>query len=265
MIGMSCFDCSSTKLIHIIADGDIVCGSCGVIQESHVIDNTYRGNVTYNDETEVVYHVSSCDDYHPLKKILQTASFHLLDTEHSLVIQRTIHYFDMVIARNDGVTTRGDRKKGALATCFYLATRQCQVGLSVDVIYSYFGVPTWKEYSNIVRVLGPELVVGTSTVCDSLRRMVYSCQDIDYKMQWDIIKVAEQIKDKVHHIVGLNGKPSKLNVCYIYIARKILEPNKVCIDKHCEQFGTSASTLQRHEKMIQAALQHQPNNKSSSI
>lgn len=247
---MICFACKSAKIVHVVVDGDMVCRACGVVQQAHVIDDTYWGNAKYNDATEecLPAPLPYSEPQHPLRKSLKEACFHLMNTENTLVTERTIHFVDILHGH-------GIKRKTAIATCFYLATKEANVGLNASIIYAYFQVPIWKEYNNVVAVLSPELRVGDAMCCESLRRMVYTCYDIDVKLQWKIIKAAESIRQKVHGIVGVNGKPSKLNACYIYIARKLIEPNMFCIEDHCKFFDVSVSTLNKHERMIQAALQ----------
>lgn len=262
LIKMSCFNCHGSKIVHVVADGDMVCTTCGVVQQSHVIDDTYWGNVKYHEDGEITAPPPCYERFNPLRETIKTTCIHLLNIEHAFIIERTLHLTDLLGAHSNGVSLRGDRRKGAIATCFYLASREAMIGLSADVIYAYFQVPIWKEYSNVVEVLASEFRNDT-VCCDSLRRLIYTCPLIDARLHWDLIKVAERIRQQVHHVVGTTGKPSKLNACYIYIARKVVEHGRFCIKSHCAHFEISTSTLHKHESIIQAALQ--ANNKSSSI
>lgn len=264
---MSCFSCQSEKIVHIVADGDIVCTSCGVVQQGHVIDDTYWGNKKYTDNMDYEHPKPTSEPPNPLMATLKEACLHLLNMENTFVIERTMYFIGAINSKDNSVVKRGDRKRAVLATCFYLATREAaNIGLHANVVYDYFGVPMWKEYTYVICML--DLKVEKDILFyDSLRRMVYDCPDIDINLQWRIIKMAETVREKVHGIVGSSGKPSKLNACYIYIAWKLIEPTKVCLQSFCAHFDISVSTLHKHELLIQTAFQTkhytQPNNISS--
>lgn len=254
---MFCKSCKSDKLIICHRDGDIVCSSCGLVQEGHIIDDTLYGNISHT-ELESGYIPTAqptTEKSNSARIVFAQASIYILGDEFDGVVTDACLSFE-VAAKNH----RGRCRKALSCVCFLNACKNHKTGVDPKMVYAYFQVPMWLHYSKLNLLLSTCEQQNTKTknkgVKDeniAIKRMVHGLPGINKNDAWKVINVAYQLQQQVGCLLS-KVKISKLNACLIYISCQINKHDKFNMQCVSQIYNVSIPTLKRHELLIQSAL-----------
>lgn len=245
-----CKGCAGQRLVICHRDGDIVCTSCGLVQEAHIVDDTMYGNACFAEEHEGLLD----NHYEPLKDdkthsaewhIFSKASLSILGDDFQQIVEEAHQLFESVTK-----TCKGMHKKALYCVCFLNACRNQQTGVDATQVYRYFEVPTWQHYSKLCNLVKPSYVRDYDK---TIKRMVYECVKLEEKQMWQVIKIACHLQEKIM-CVSSKVKMSKMNACLIYVSAKINKIEWISMEYISKLYNVSLPTLKKHELLIQGVL-----------
>ena len=254
-----CIECNSSKIVIYARDGDIVCTNCGLVQEERILDDTFYGNIKYDDMDEM--HSYYCEVFeeenvnNQVLDIFKRASLNILGEEFQSIIDCALSLYTEYT--KGSTLKRGQNKVAIYCTCFLYACQHHHAGVDAKAIYRYFEIPPWLEYSKIGPCLQQILdrTHAHQETNDLLKRMVYTCGRFKNQEAWKIITIAKQLEDKVQCLRS-KVKTSKLNACLIYIACVVNGVEWASIETISQIYDVSITTLKKHELLIQSVLKN---------
>jgi transcription initiation factor TFIIIB Brf1 subunit/transcription initiation factor TFIIB len=228
----TCFYCQSNKLIWDWANGDIICTSCGTVNQERFIDD----RCYYKDVEDHTYQETNVVDK-KVNKIVSAVNSVL----HNGMLDDTSNIAHKVesICKNEKVTT------AQVVASVYV----CEKGLTAKELCTSMNVKPnkfWKSVTNET--------VSENRLLDIIKRLVYGCVKIETKYNWSIIKCARRIIDRIKSAPEIqNIKTDKLAISLLYIACSC-EKIKLSKKELVKIYGISLETLHRHEATIQTIL-----------
>jgi transcription initiation factor TFIIIB Brf1 subunit/transcription initiation factor TFIIB len=229
-----CSDCKSDKLVWDWANGDVVCTSCGLVNEERFIDDRFC-HKNYDDheykETKIID-----------KKVDQVVStinsvlYNGMIDDTNIMVERIQHSYENT---NKKITT-ADVVAGVYS---------CEKGMTAQELCTTMNVKPkkfWKSVKNDV--------VWEQRLLDIIKRLVYENVKFDKKEQWSVIKCSMKIIERIKNSSEVqNIKTDKLAISIVYIACKC---EQISYDKkeYGAQYRISVETLKRHEYIIQEIL-----------
>ena len=229
-----CSDCKSDKLVWDWANGDVVCTSCGLVNEERFIDDRF----CYKNHEDHEYTETMIID----KKVEQVVStinsalYNGIIDDTNIITERIQHNYE----NNNKKITTAD----VVANVY-----SCEKGVTAHELCTTMNVKPktfWKSVKNDV-VLEKRLL-------DIIKRKVYENVKFEKKEEWPIIKCSMKIIERIKNSsVVQNIKTDKLAISIVYIACKC---EKISCDKkeYVAQYRISLETLKRHEYIIQEIL-----------
>jgi hypothetical protein len=259
-----CKDCHSAKLVLCHQDGDIVCTSCGLVQEAHVIDDTLYGNTTYDDNDICITHYerlnTSQDIKYTIKDMFNKASAHILGDEFYNIINDACALYTSVSQLH-----KGKHNKALCCACFLYACKNINTEVEPSKVYAFFGVRMWMHYSKYIILIEQSMkhssrqqgcAAQNSSMNNSmLKRMVYDCPHLNQQQAWNVITIATQLYEKIQCLTS-NVKMSKMNACLIYISCLINKYDDVSLQFVSKFYNVSIATLKKHEALVQNILKN---------
>lgn len=252
-----CKDCNSTKLVICRQDGDIVCTSCGLVQEAHVMDDTLYGNTTYDDKDICTTHYEKLNTNqnikYTIKDMFNKASAHILGDEFSNIINDACALYTSVSQIH-----RVKQNKALCCACFLYACKKINTEVEPSKVYTFFGVRMWLHYSKLIILIEQSMKYGnkfSKANSSMLKRMVYDCPNLNQQQAWNVIKVATQLYEKIQCMTS-NVKMSKMNACLIYISCLINKYDDVTLQFVSKFYNVSIATLKKHESLVQNILKN---------
>lgn len=233
----TCNHCQSDRLIWDWANGDVVCTSCGTInQEKFIDDKCY-----YRDFED--------HEYKETKLIDKSVNKYVSDVN-------TIFYNGMIddtsrITENiqsmceSNKNTKNKISKADIVAGVYV----CEKGLTAKELCTNMNVKTNKFWKSVKKD-----TIWENRLLDIIKRLVYGCVEFETKNHWIIIKCARKIIDRIKSSPELqNIKPDRFAVSLIYVA---CDCEKLSLNKKkfVKLFGMSLETLLKHENIIQTIL-----------
>jgi transcription initiation factor TFIIIB Brf1 subunit/transcription initiation factor TFIIB len=263
MEDMKCNACNSYDLREY--HGDLTCINCGLVKYTHMVDDTYIGNFTNdndyynsmpnNEKSISCFKCTLSNDEEQtarFKNVLQT--FNLDET----INQVALEWFSDT--KELKVTPK--KLRYIYGVCIYCASIYTQRGISMHYIAYKLQISQTDIYKFLPRVL--ELWVSKpwynsltnklSTHSDKLTRMLYNLSCIPSDKAFNVLKPARALYKKINNYPSLNAvKSHTLTACCIYIGAGIAGV-KLQKSKFCKEVGVSMPTLKSHENMIQNVL-----------
>jgi hypothetical protein len=266
-----CNDCGSDKLVECVQDGDLVCSNCGLVKMGHLIDDTYKGNCCFDENGGTMHDVfKECQENVAIQQMpnsyeyrkehcsLKRSGEFILGIDNSFDVNTTSWTLFLGAMNKSCKGKRGDKKQAVLAASMYCACKMHKRGIQAQIIYSYFNIPLWKDFTEICSnwsdVNGIREALISISEGDALKRMIYDNSDIPDDKLWLVVKNAYVIKDKLNGSLDCMVKASKLNACLIYIACSIVGC-KMSKQNIKDIYGVTPVTLKKHETMIQLCLE----------
>ena len=265
-----CKDCQSAKLVLCQSDGDIVCASCGLVQEAHVIDDTLYGNTKYDEGETCITHYEKLNTSHnnkltnkktkDNKELFSKASVCVLGDEFYSLIDDACFLYSSV-----SHLYKERYNKALCCVCFLYACKKLNTEVEPCRVYGFFGVRMWMHYSKLSILIEHSINNGcnksmtskhNSTANNSLlKRMIYECPHLNQQQAWNVINVATQLCEKIQCLIS-KVKMSKLNACLIYISCSINKYTCVSLAYVSKFYNVSIATLKKHEALIQSILKN---------
>lgn len=228
----SCKHCKSDRLVWDWANGDVVCTSCGTInQEKFIDDNCYYRD--YEDH-----------DYKEQKTINKSVDKCVSDI-NAMFFNGMI---DDTSRISESIQNMCDKPKVSKADVV-AGVYSCEKGLTANELCTNMNVKSSKFWKSVKKD-----TVWENRLLDIIKRLVYGCCDIETNDHYKVIKCARKIVDIIKPSPEVqNIKPNKLAISLIYVACTC---EKICLDKKkfVKLFGMSVETLHRHEQIIQTIL-----------
>jgi len=231
----SCYHCNCFNLVWDWHDGDIVCTSCGTVnQERFIDDNCFYKDYENHDYKEPKLVNKKVDN---VVSTINTIFFNGMIDDTSRItdkIQNSNEIDNNKISKADIVACVYDNEKG-------LTSKELCINMNIKP--NKF----WKSVKKDI--------IWEHRLLDIIKRLVYSCYDIDAKQHWTVIKCARNIIDRIKYSTELqNIKPDKFAISLIYVA---CQCEKVMFNKKdfIKIFGISNETLKKHEHIIQTILE----------
>jgi transcription initiation factor TFIIIB Brf1 subunit/transcription initiation factor TFIIB len=258
-----CLDCGGEDFVTDYHAGDILCKHCGLVKEERIIDDTYKGNLSFSDyEEHSLYFeetkIEDNDDNILDKKdmvYMKSVIKNIIDIENDISFFNTCKDLYSIVFRSKERTT--SKKKAIMAASVYYASKINRRGLRANDIYHAFDVPLWTDFSKICQYWKGfkycDEITDATIENDTLTRMVHMNTYIPLECLWKVIKNARLILQKIDKCIMSSTKNDKLNACLIYIACQMVGV-KITQKKICELYDVSAVTLKKHEAMIQSLL-----------
>lgn len=254
----TCKSCQSDKIRVCQRDGDIVCTTCGLVQEGYLCDETLYGNTPFEDRATCSFSAELLPDDKQKKnvqRLFRQASLCILGDEFENIVADAYSLYETVAKRH-----RGEQKKALYCVCFILACKSNKSGTDPKHVYDYFGVPMWLHYSKLnleiqTNQTSKKNATRLNDAETSIKRMVYDWLNIDNNYKWKIFKVACQLQHQVECLTS-KVRMSKLNACIIYISCKVNNVENMSIERIAELYNVTKSTLRKHELLIQSVLEN---------
>lgn len=194
-----CKECFSKNVLEVKRDGDLICGDCGLVLESHMIDFSPvldTNNVDHYD----IYNTFE------VEKDLERIAYSLDIPENTLLLAD--HYF------KETSSTKGQNRQATIVSCMANACRDTGIKRSMEVAYEYLNVDTKKVNK------AAKTVNKCEFVNDNIRkRFAIHSQKVmdDERMRYKILKKCEELE----HILRenkryMNTKPSKMDAVLFY-------------------------------------------------
>lgn len=228
-----CSDCQSDKLVWDWANGDVVCTSCGLVNEERFVDDRfcYQNYQDHEQETKMI-------DKHVGKVVstINTVLYNGMIDDTSVMTDRIQHIYD-----------KNDKKPSTVDVVANVYS--CGKGMIAHELCTQLNIKPktfWKSVKGDV--------VWEERVIDLVKRLVYENARFDKKEEWPIIKCSMKIVERIKDSSEIqNIKTDKLAITIIYIAclcQKKLYDKKEFV----KLYRISIETLKRHESIIQAIL-----------
>jgi transcription initiation factor TFIIIB Brf1 subunit/transcription initiation factor TFIIB len=251
----TCKECRSINLVLCQRDGDIVCTSCGLVQEAHVIDDTLYGNTTYGNMESVTIHYEKLQKYkHNKNDLFSKASIYILGDEFDNIISEARALYSAISQLH-----KGRHNKALCCACFLYACKNFNAGVEPSKVYAFFDVRLWLHYSKlsflIEQVMNQKHNVNKVCNYTDLKRMVYECHLLNKQQACQVIHVATQLYNKIQCLTS-KVKTSKMNASLIYISCLINKYNDVSLEFVSKFYNVSIATLKKHETLIQTVLKN---------
>lgn len=228
-----CFHCESDRLVWDWTNGDIICTSCGTVNQESIIDD----KVYYKDYEDHEYQEHKTID----KKVVKVVS-KINSVLYNGMVDDTNRISDKIQSTcdNNNRITTADVVAGVYA---------CEKGLTANNLCTAMNIKPkmfWKSVKTNV--------VWENRLLDIIKRLVYESVDFDTKKEWSVIKCCMKVIEKIKSCPEIqNIKTDKLAISLIYIACKC---EKIPYDKKqfVQVYKISLETLKRHEHVIQTIL-----------
>lgn len=233
---MICTDCKSDRIVWNWTDGDIVCTSCGLVQQERFIDD----RVPFKDYCD--YEIERI----PLNKTVQKHTDSIYGLSDDIVTATNAWCVETRCVERQERVKKEDVAAGVHAN---------MKGVSVRSICNKMNISQSKFWKAVSKKKESESDCGAM-----MKRLVYESEYIPKKRSWDVIKVGNKILDVIKgskHIQTL--KPDKLALSLIIISCEI---NKLGKKRSfaCKDYGISVDTVRKHERLIQDLLSKQQKN-----
>lgn len=229
-----CSDCNSDKLVWDWANGDVVCTSCGLVNQERFIDD----RVFYKDYADHEYNETKSIDKKVDKVVSQINSvlYNKMVDDTNIIVERIQHSYE------------NDKKK--ITTADVVAgVYSCEKGLTARELCISMNVKPKKFWKSV-----KSNIVWEQRLLDIIKRMVYENVKFEKNEEWPIIKCAMKIIERMENSIEVqNIKTNKLAISIVYIACKC---EKIMYEKSefVKFYNISLETLKRHEYIIQAVL-----------
>lgn len=243
----SCRDCNSSKLVWDWANGDIVCTSCGLVNEERFIDD--RCNYKYHEDHEprepktiVSKKIDNIVD------AINTTLYNGMVDDTTVISERVQNVYEKH-SNEDNIEkiTKADVVAGVYT---------CEKGLTARELCTTMNVKAksfWKSVKS-------DQIVWEQRLLDIVKRNVYNCANIEKDKEWNVIKYSSKIIDKIMNSAEVqNIRLDRLAISLMYIACKC---DNLKFDKKefVKLYGISLETLYRHEHIIQTILERKNKN-----
>jgi transcription initiation factor TFIIIB Brf1 subunit/transcription initiation factor TFIIB len=229
-----CSDCKSDKFVWDWANGDVVCTSCGLVNQERFIDDRF-GYKEYEDheykETKIIDK--------KVDKVVSTINsvmFNGMIDDTNMIAEKIQHTYE----NSSKTITTADVVAGVYS---------CQKGLTAQELCLSMNVKPkkfWKSVKNDV--------IWDQRLLDIIKRLVSQSVKFEKKQEWPVIKCTIKIIERIKKSSEVqNIKTDKLAISLIYIAcqcENIIYEMKDFV-KH---YRISSETLKRHEHIIQTIL-----------
>ena len=254
------YECSYTKckgqdLRYV--QGELTCISCGTVQEGYnMVDMICQRDVALLLDYEQPKIKRETEDK-LLKHFRDILANKIMCDE--LFLEHCCSWYD-VAKLHKGV--KCIKPNYIFSACFYCVSVFLKRGYDLNTCYFYFKIKTrkfWKCLENVIEAWKGKNWYATvrkhlSSGAEQIKRTVYQVDIISLEDQWDIIRIAGKLHEKVSMYPGLMTVKSRtLQACCIYIACNIqkLEIKK---DEFCKNFNISMASIIFYENIIQDAL-----------
>jgi transcription initiation factor TFIIIB Brf1 subunit/transcription initiation factor TFIIB len=228
-----CSDCKSDKLVWDWANGDVVCTSCGLVNQERFIDDRF----CYKDYEDHEYKETKTID----KKVdnvvstINSVLFNGMISDTNILAEKIQHTYE-----NNKKITTADVVAGVYS---------CEKGMTAQDLCATMNVKPKKFWKSVKKD-----VVWEHRLLDIIKRLVYENVKFIKKEGWSVIKCTMKIIEKIKSSSEVqNIKTNKLAISLIYIACVC---EKITYDKKefVELYRISLETLKKHEHIIQTIL-----------
>lgn len=252
-----CDECGSCKLIICWRQGELTCSVCGLVKQTHLLDDTYYGNMPFVDkEQHVAYPDTVVGQTCRYSGVIKEAVERILPSQNNYELVKFASRLFNAVCQDKLTDFRGKNKRAAMAASVYCAAKHLKYGVAVEAVYAIFEVDLWLNFSKICQVWKryPEYAgILEQDHDDTLMRMIYKNHHIPTEMIACVRRIALCLKERVVSHLSSHTKSEKLNACFIYIAC-IQAKVKVTHKQFHALYHVTSSTLTKHEAMIQDVL-----------
>lgn len=229
-----CSDCKSDKLVWDWANGDVVCTSCGLVNQERFIDDRF----CYKDYEDHEYKETKIRDKNVDKvvSIINSVLYNGMIDDSNIMAER-IKY---TCENNNKKITTADVVAGVYS---------CEKGMTAQELCTTMNVKPKKFWKSVKKD-----VVWEHRLLDIIKRLVYENAKFERKEEWPVIKCSRKIIDRIKNSTEVqNIKTDKLAISIVYIACRC---EKIVYDKKefVKYYKISFETLKKHENIIQAIL-----------
>jgi len=241
-----CSDCGSDQLIIHAREGDLVCSECGLVNQSRMMiddmscvdhvcelaEDKSKDIVFLQERIEFFFGYEACED-------IKLCASELFSKAHEKL-----------------TTLKSKMKRAIMASSVYMACTMYKRGIDPNNIFTFFDVPLWFNYSMISECWNiPQVQATNGSSDDMIARLVTRHSSIPQEKRNEVVRIAKELRSKTECVMKGSLKSSKVSVCYIYIACKLVTGCKVSKKSIHECYGVSPITLMKHEKLIQELLE----------
>lgn len=229
-----CSDCKSDKLVWDWANGDVVCTSCGLVNEDRFIDDRF----CYKNYEDHEYEEPNIIDK-KVDKVVSTINSILKNgiiDDSNTIAQKVQHTFE-------------DNNKRITTADIVAGVYSCEKGMTAQDLCTTMNIKPKKFWKAVKHD-----IVWEQRLLDIIKRLVYENVKFDKKQEWPIIKYSMKIIERIKNSTEIqNIKTDKLAISIIYIACKC---EKITYDKKefVNVYRISLETLKRHEYIVQTVL-----------
>lgn len=263
-----CADCGASHLVWT-RDGDIVCASCGLVKEGHVISDEPEWRKYDDDEP-------FASTKNRVERLLEEHN----QRKASTVYRDILHHFDsslyeciddiFEISSPLHIHQRQQKKLFFLAACIFATMRsRWHTMLHPSDICRLLQVPFNQEFwscfsgvDNILREKRPLLYERLQNCLQSNKDLttnvykLYELSPLARKHITDkrlLIRIVNELFEKARNLIS-SVKLDKFNISLVYIGCKAAG-FKVPINEILDVFNISKNTIDVHEHLVQSALQ----------
>lgn len=232
----NCNHCKSYNLVWDWANGDIVCASCGTINQEKFIDDRH-------------YHRDFEDHEYTEMKNINPKIGNTVSAVNAVLYNGLIDDTHSIVDNVDNIINNNEDDKKLTTTKIVAGIYDTEQGLTAKELCSKMNVKSKKFWKSVKTDS-----INENRLYDIVKRNVYNNNKIISKDNWSVIKCAKKIIEKVQNSPELqNIKPDKLAITLLYISCQCV---KINISKKdiTKMYGVSQDTLYRHESIIQTIL-----------
>jgi len=270
---MACKDCASDYFVEF--HGDITCRDCGLVKETHAIDDRVEW-YEYYDDSSSFYKESEYKCREPIKyktsdiskkqKELKTLQYILrnkFDADISFCNLTSEWYEKLDFKKLKGVNPISAMCVTTFCACVFL-----QRNRSIGETAYYFSTSeklSWKAFDCVVGCwIGEpwykDLLQRLHTKSDEFTKIISCLSMVPQNRYWEIVKGSRIVFDKIKDSGSITSlKKHTISCLCIYVSCRAarLDFN---MDELCKELYISPTTIKLHEKVIQCILEKESAN-----
>ena len=255
-----CSDCKADGRFVWTSDGDIVCTRCGLVKEGHVISEEPEWRCFEDDDLVEKTRVDFYDEDRD-KKASVMYKEHLHHFEDDVLMNMVDEMFNPLPFVKPCKTTR---RLVILGVCVYLASKilgrsyePCQICRMMNIPFTNDFYVQQNQVLDYLQAYHQDrygkvwTAIRSNTMIKSIVHTLGAQCAIE---EWRVIRVAEEMYNKVVVSFGHTGKTSTFSISVVYAACRALQIQNVCANDFVKVFNITKATLAKHEQYIQNAL-----------
>lgn len=279
-----CSDCGNGRFVDY--HGDYTCTYCGLVKYTHMVDDQAEWRC-FDTEDQCKIRAEITFDDGPQTTIpdikLQRAQQIAFETDTFIINKKKKKLLSVILKQNDidncltnlatewfeitldNLLNTSKHKLIKKIMCLSAFAASCFLkrGFLLEYFENIFGLPLYASLEALIVVQDAwkgkpwynQVLISLHGQAECISRTVYNLDCLPKESNFDIIKSAKQVHNKIKSLKGISSiKTNTLHCCCIYIGCKILGIKNVSKDILCKELNVHVHTLNKHEANIQHLL-----------